>query len=305
MPNSGLDIRKALDTSAGTTGAVLVPEVIDAGIRMFVETRSPLWNIVNRFPFDGYAYAYREQNGLPVASFGAELGALPAAQNATYVERSFPIKSIYIRGELSGQLIEASRSFIDVLSREIQNSATGMVRTLEGALLTGDSGVNPNQFDGIAKQITTVIHNDTVGDGTGTDQPLTLAALDELIAAAPGSEPTHLIMSKAMHRKLWSILQPQVRYMDTVEIEGGFKVPSYGGLPIITVPDVDATPLATTILAPNMNLVSVPVLKPLTYEELAHTRDSIDYFLKMYLTVVVEGAARNHAKLEDVTSTIA
>lgn len=32
---------------------------------------------------------------------------------------------------------------------------------------------------------------------------------------------------------------------------------------------------------------------------------NIPDFLKMYLTVVVEGAARNHAKLEDVTSTIA
>jgi hypothetical protein len=43
---TNFDIRKALDTSVSTTGAVLVPEVVSEGIRMFVETRSPLWNII-------------------------------------------------------------------------------------------------------------------------------------------------------------------------------------------------------------------------------------------------------------------
>ena len=300
-----LDIRKALDTSSGTTGDVLVPEVIDAGIRMFVETRSPLWNIIRKFPFDGYAYAYREQNGLPVASFGAELGALPAAQNATYIERTVPVKSIYIRGELSGQIIEASRTLVNILEREIENSAMGMVRTLEQKIVAGDSVAQPNEFDGLAKWITTTVDGTNTGGATGgADGPLSLALLDQLIDAPAGGEPTHLIMSKAMRRKLWSILQPQVRYMDQVEIEGGFRVPSYGGLPIIDLFD-NATILADTVLAPDMRLVYMPILKPLTYEELAHTRDSIDYFLKMYLTLVVEGAARHHAKLIDVDPAIA
>lgn len=304
MPN-GLDIRKALDTQAGSTGQVLVPEVVDAGIRMFVETRSPLWNIIRKFDFDGYAFAYREQNGLPVASFGAELGALPAAQNATYIERTVPIKSIYIRGELSGQVIEATRTLVNVLEREIENSAMGMVRTLEQKLIAGDSVAQPNEFDGLAKWITTTVDGTDTGGATGgADGPLSLALLDVLLDAAPGGEPTHLIMSKAMRRKLWSILQPQVRYMDATEIEGGFRVPTYGGLPIIDLFDNGAI-LADTILAPDMRLVYMPILKQLTYEELAHTRDSLDYVLKMYLTVVVEGASRHHAKLIDVSPTIA
>lgn len=303
LDGNGNEMRKALDTGATSTGAVLVPEIIDAGIRMMVETRSPLWNIIRRVPFDGYAYAYREQNGLPVASFGAELGALPAAQNATYVERSVPLKSIYIRGELSGQIIEASRSLLNVLDREITNSALGMIRTLEQKIIAGDSSASANEFDGIAKWITTVVHNDTVGNGTGTDQDLSLASLDMLLDAPPGGEPSHLIMSKAMRRKLWSILQPQVRYMDTAVVAGGFTVPTYGGKPIIDLFD-NGTILADTILAPDMDMVFMPVLKDLTYEELAHTRDSIDYYLKMYLGLVVEGAARYHAKLTDLVSTI-
>lgn len=301
--NFNFDIRKALDTGSGSTGNVLVPEVIEPGIRMFVEQRSPLWNIIDKVPTDSYAYIYKEQNGLPVASFGAELGALPAAQNATYVERTVPIKSIYIRGELSGQIIEASRTLVNVLDREINNSALGMVRTLEQKIIAGDSVAQPNEFDGLDKWITTTVYADTVGNGTGTDQELTLAYLDMLIDAPPGGEPTHFIMSKAMRRKLWSILQPQVRYLDTTEIAGGFTVPTYGGKPIIDLFD-NASILADRILAPDMTLVFMPILKDLTYEELAHTRDSLDYFLKMYLSLVVVGAARYHAKLRDVSSTI-
>lgn len=298
-----LDVRKALDTSSGTTGAVLVPEVMSEAIRMFVETRSPLWNLIRRFAFDGYAYAYREQNGLPVASFGAELGALPAAQNATYADRTVPIKSIYIRGELSGQIIEASKTLLPILEREINNSTLGMVRTLEQKIISGDTGTNPNEFDGLAQWITNTV--DLSGDGGTTPGALTLAALEEMLDTPAGGRPTHLIMLASMRRKLWSLLQSQVRYVDNfMDIDGGFRVPTYNGTPIIELFD-NATLLGDMILAPDMSLVYMPVLKDFTYEELAKTRDSIDYYIKCYLTLVVEGAARHHVKLINVDSAIA
>lgn len=298
-------ILKALDTTNTTTGDILIPEVINPGIRMFVETRSPLWNIFRKEKGEGYAWQYKEQNGLPQASFGNELGALPAATRANYAERLVPYKSIYIRGEISGQLQEASRTFVDVVKRELDNSTMGMVRTLENKLITGDSVANPNEFDGMAKWITTQVYGDTNGNGSGTDQALSLKFMDILDGAAAGGPPTHFIMSEAMSRRLWSVLQPQVRYADKMEVGGGFKVPSYAGKPIIALFDSHGGYLADKVLAPDMTKAYIPVLKNLTYEPLAKTRDSIDYFLRMYLTVVFEGAARHHAKLTDVTSTIA
>lgn len=300
---TNFDIRKALDTGATSTGAVLIPEIIQPGIRMMVEQRSPLWNIIPKVRVEGYAFTYKEQNGLPVASFGAELGALPPATQATYIERTVPFKSVYIRGELSGQLIEASRTLVDVLDREISNSTLGMIRTLELELIAADSSVNANKFDGLDKWITTTVFGDSNGNGTGTDGELSLALLDMLIDAPPGGEPTHLIMSKPMRRKLWSILQPQVRYMDKTTIGGGFEVPTYGGLPIIDLFD-NSSILADRILAPDMNNVFIAMLKDFTYEELAHTRDSTDYLIKCYLALIMTGAARFGAKLTDISSTI-
>lgn len=298
------DIRKALDTGSGSTGSVLVPTVIDAGIRLFVEQRSPLWNIIPKKTAEGMTWNYKEKNGIQAASFGSELGALPAAGHSTYQNRSKDIKSVYIRGEISGQLIAASRTFINVASAEIADASLGMVRTLEQELITADSAVNTDKFDGLAKQITTNVFGDTTGDGLGTDQELSLKFMDQLMTAAVGSDPTHFIMGVPMYLKLWSILQPQVRYMDKTVVAGGFEVPTYGGKPIITTRD-NTSYFADKILAPDMNLIYIPVLTPFSYEELAHTRDSLDFFIKTYLCVVVEGAARHHAKLTDVTSTIA
>ncbi len=215
-----------------------------------------------------------------------------------------PIKSIYVRGELSGQIIESTRTFVDVLDREINNSALGMIRTLEDKIISGDSTANPNEFDGLAKWITTTVNLDTDAGAPVVPGALSLVALEQLIAASPGGPPTHLIFGKPMRRKLWSLLQNQVRYLSDGQINGGFTTPMYGNLPIIELFD-NATILANTILAVDMEQVIMPILKPMTYEELAHTRDSLDYVLKMYLTLVVMGAARHGAKMINVSSAIA
>lgn len=299
------NLRKALDTGAVTTGAVLVPEVIEAGIMRLVEERSPLWNIIPKKRADGMAFYYKEQNGLPTASFGAELVALPGFTESAFVDRSVPIKSIYSTARISGQLIEASRTFIDVVASEIQDHTLAIVRTLEQKTLSGDATSFPNEFDGMAKLITNTYFNDTVGNGSGTDQELTLAALDAMIDLPAGGSPTHLFMSKAMKRKLWSMLQPQVRFLSTQDIEGGFTVATYNGLPVFDLFD-NASLLATQIIAPQISddLVFYAILKEATFEELGKTLDSLDFMIKMYLTLVLRGAARHHAKMTDVTSTI-
>src|SRR5690606_13537104 len=111
--NNPLDISKALSTQPDSTGNILVPEIVTAGIREYFEKRTPLWNQFRKETAESNAIGFRDQVSVPVASFGAELGALPAAQHATYAERAVMLKSIYTRGEVSGQLIAATRSELD------------------------------------------------------------------------------------------------------------------------------------------------------------------------------------------------
>ena len=305
---NALDISKALSTQASTTGDVLVPEIISQGIREYFESRTPLWNQFRKENVDSNAIVYREQTSVPVASFGAELGALPAAQNSTFVERAIPLKSIYTRGEVSGQLIAAARSYIDVLEREVRNHTIGMINTIETTLVVGDSAARPNEFDGLSKWITNVVYGTNDGTSGGVDQPLTLAMLNVLLDAPRYDSARLLIMNAATKRRLWSVLQPQVRFIGEAQIDGGFTVAAYNGMPIIEVkPNVSdaAARLDSTILAVNPDMVYVPVLTDLTYEELAHTRDSTDFILKMYLGLVVEGGEFYHAKLTNFTTVVA
>lgn len=290
---------------AGSTGGILVPEVIDGEIRMMVETRSPLWNILNKQPWDTDVFKWREQTALPNADFALELDVLPDRTRSVYVMKSSNLKSIYTGGEISGQMQDASRSLVNIVSREIRNAGLALVRKLELTIINGDEGTNPEEFDGLAQWITTVIHNDdsVAQDGSGTDQPLSLDSLNRLMDAPVGGAPTHLIMSLPMRRRLWSVLQPQVRFSGPIQ-DGAFTVPFYMATPIIEIRDSHAGALDTRVYAIDNDLITVPVLREPSYEEMAHTRDSLDFIIKMYLGLVVEGVARHHAVLADVTSAI-
>lgn len=303
-----LDIQKALSTQSATTGDVLIPEVIQAGIREYFEARTPIWNQFRKERVETNAVAYRLQDSVPVASFGAELGALPAAQNATYSEEAVILKSLYTRGEISGQLIAAARSFVDVLQREIRNHTIGMINRLETTLVTGDATARPNEFDGLNVWITNQVYATDTGLAAGVDQPLNLNHLEQLLDAPRYAGANVLFMNSETRRRLWSVLQPQIRFIGETEINGGFRVRAYNDMPIIEVkPNVDLTVtpeanLPNTILAVNTDMVWVPVLQDLTYEELAHTRDSTDFIIKMYVGLIVEGGEFYHAKLTDFTT---
>lgn len=302
--NSPLSVSATLG-DAGSTGGVLVPEIINPGIQMMVETSTPLWSILRKEAHETDVYRWREQTGLPAADTALELATLPDRTRSVYAHRTSNLKSIYSGAEISGQMIEASRTLVNIVSREIRNATLALGRKLESLVITGDEGSNEDEFDGLAQWITLNAFGDTVGNGTGTDQALSLKFLDIMMDLPPGGPPTHLIMSMAMKRKLWSLLQPQMRFDTVLPGDGQFRVPSYGNTPVIEIRDSHGGALATTIYGIQNDLIVVPVLKDVTYEEMAHTRDSLDFIIKTYLGLVVEGTARHHVKLTDVTSTIA
>lgn len=290
-----MDLRKALDISAA--GTQLIPEVVSAGLRKFVETASPLYAETPKRDWPTNSYIYRSITALPSAAFGTDGGSLPSASNGTYAKPSVAMKYIYTRGEVTGPMITASASLLDAYQLEIELHADALVRKLEQTIISGDSSVNANEFDGLIKQIT-----NSLNVGTGTDQAtttlLTLAHLDETLDK-PSEYPTHIILNRAMGRRVWSLLQAQQRFVDRTEIAGGFRVPTYNDLPIVRV-DTDITGLTNIVLFPDMRWVVMPINQNVTFEELAKTKDSRDFMLKMYCTLAVEGASRYHAKLLQV-----
>lgn len=321
MANDPLDIRKAMATSTlggtATSAGLFVPEIVSAGIREYFEKRTPVWNQIRKVPVDSQAVVIRSQEGLPTASFGAELAALPAATDTPYAERAVALKSIYTRGELSGQLLAASRSVVNIMEREIRNHTLAMIRRLETALIVGDSAARPAEFDGINTWVSNEL-NVAGADGADPDtdpdpSPLTLNHLEELLDMPSFGAPNLLIMNAATRRRLWAVLQPQIRFIGETTINGGFSVRAYGDTPILEVaPSTDpAQNLDGVILAVNTDMMYIPVLQDLTYEELAHTRDSTDFIIKMYCGLIVEGGGAGanegpayHAKLTGFSTAV-
>lgn len=293
-----MDLRKALDISAA--GTQLIPEVVSAGLRRFVETASPLYAETPKRDWPTNSYIYRSITGIPSATFSTDGAALPADTRGTYNKQSVAMKYIYTTGSVTGPMQAAAASLLDAYQLEIELHADALVRKLEQTIITGDATANPNEFDGLLKQITTHVTNKGTGAGQATPTLLTLSHLDESLDK-PSEYPTHIILDRAMGRRIWALLQAQQRFVDRTEVRGGFRVPVYNDLPIVRV-DTGITGLTNTVLMPDMRWVVMPINQNVTFEELAKTKDARDFMLKMYLTLAVEGDSRYHAKLLGVKS---
>jgi hypothetical protein len=111
---------------------------------------------------------------------------------------------------------------------------------LTGKVINGDSDTDPRQFDGIRKRI---VGYQLLGANfvtPGSNLPLSLEALDAAIDRV--DNPTHLLMSKDMRRKLTVAARNyQVGgFITYTEDEFGKRVTMYNDLPILIV-DYDDT----------------------------------------------------------------
>lgn len=102
----------------------------------------------------------------------------------------------------------------------------------EATFIKGDSVADPRQFDGLQKRITGS-QLLTAGTTSGGD-PLSLSKLDELIDQV--NSPTHLIMSKAMRRRLTQAARGNAGGFIQWERDAfGRQIAVYNDLPIITL----------------------------------------------------------------------
>jgi hypothetical protein len=185
-------------------------------------------------------------------------------------------------------MIAAAGSVFDALAMDIEDHQQAIVEKLSSDIIVANGAAN--DITGILYQIT----DDTTMSGGQTVNKvmdagggaLTLARLDEAIDEAVGA--TAIIASRPVRRKINSLLQAQQRYLDAGEVAAGFRVASYDGLPILTDPQWQDN---TKVLIFDRNRANLLVHQDFNYEELAKTKDSVDYFIKGYFGFSLEGSA--------------
>lgn len=292
--NVDKDLADALNTLSTSTGDVLLPKKITAGIRRFVDTYSPLYAVTPRKPYDTKFYEYRAVTGLPTAAAKAE-GQIDDVSHGTYEKEVLEMKWITSTGQVTGPEIDASRGDggVDAWQTEVGLHSTAVINKIEALMVAGDASTTATEFSGFDTLITQEV------DGAGA--ALSLAMLDEAIEV-PFKEPTHMAMGRAHLRRIGALLQAQQRFNDRTEVAAGFNVASYANIPMLKVNRAAETALGNTILLPDMDNAYMVVLRDLTFEKLAKTDDSENFYIRAYMALAVEGTDIYHAKISNVLS---
>lgn len=291
--NEEMTIRKALDIASA--GAYLIPEIVDGSIRDYVSKEPVLYNVFPKVPWATNTYFIRKRTANPTASWGTDGGALPSASKSTFDKVSMAIKYLYTRGEVTGPLQRAAGSLFNALAMEVEAHSRTMTEQLSTDIATGDA--SNDEIEGLLHQIDT---DDVLNYGGGTlaaGAALSLNIVDQAIDNSRGDVDL-IVTSRKVRRKLASLLQAQQQFVNTTEVAAGFRVLSYDGIPVVTDLHWET---GTDMLLVRRSDCRILVHQDFTFEELARTKDSTDFFIKWYGGFAVEGRP-THLSFTDVGS---
>lgn len=278
------DIERALSTSVASTGAYLLPEVVDPVIRDYVAKATPVLSVVTRVNWPTQTYYIRKRSGLPTAAFSTDGGSLPSASSSTYAKVAKTVKYLYTRGEVTGPLIAAAGGVVNALQEEIRVHSGVIAERLATAICVGDGTEDSNAgIVGIKNQINASTPGDEGGTTTASGA-LTLAMIDKALDDTKG-EADVIMTSRAVRRKINALLQGQQRFLDRVEVGAGFRVLSYDGVPIVTDDHYEEDEILFFRRADAKLIVN----QDFTMEMLAKTKDAEDFYIKGYFGFALEG----------------
>ena len=224
MTNDLEQLKKALNIA--NAGNTLQQPLVDRVLQELIEVNNPLRQNLPRKPGSGSDWILNQRTARGTGGFVDDTEE-PTDTQSTYLQKKFTYKTIIQRGKATRKLQAVGKTLLDIEAEEIESALQVVRDTEENALINGDSAVNPKQFDGLRKL--TPAGQVLVAGANGA--PLTLDLLDSAIDLNRGN-PGMLIMSKKANRKLNALLQAQQRFVDTMEVTGGFRVQVYNGIPI-------------------------------------------------------------------------
>ncbi len=278
-------IRKALNLAS--SGQYLIPEVVDNAIRDYATMEPVLANAVARIPWATNTYFIRRRDALPTSSWSTDGGTLPTATQSTYKKVSKSVAYLYTRGEVTGPMQRAAGSLYNALALEVEAHSRSLIEQLSTDIATATGG--SNDITGILYQIDTDDATNWGSTGTGvvdkTGVALSLSVIDEAIDASRGQVDL-IVTSRRVRRKINSLLQAQQQFIDKTEIQAGFRVLSYDGIPIVTDLHWETNVDILFIRRADAKLL---VHQDFTFEELAKTKDSTDFMIKGYFGFALEG----------------
>lgn len=229
------EIKRSLDY-AGTAGVLIQPEV-DKIVTEIIEYKNPLRQTIPRKQRNSDSWLLNRRSAAAANTVAQWVNDLsePDVDRTEQSRITFQFRTLLARGKVTRFAQDAGRSYIDVLSEEIEARARAFKNLEENAMLYGNNSTNTVQPDGL----TTLITGSQIIEQTGVmgGAALTLTKIDETVDQCAGS-PDVMISSKQTRRKLNALLQADQRFVNTTEVAGGFRVLSYDDIPIFASTNV-------------------------------------------------------------------
>lgn len=203
-------------------------DVYRAGVLMKFAETSDILRILPFQGINGNSLKYNIEETLPGIGF--------RGVNESYTESTGIINPKVESLTISGGDLDVDKFIIDTMGADQRAVQEAMkVKALSLAwtrtFIKGDSESDPREFDGLQKRL----QGDALIENHATGAGLSLAKLDEAIDAV--DNPTHILMSKAMRRRLTVAARTTSVGGDIsyTKDEFGRQVTMYNDLPIVIV----------------------------------------------------------------------
>lgn len=191
-----------------------------------------------------------------------------------------------------------SENFVNALTESIETAVLGFANTMEYAMLFGDYTADSYQSDGILAQMldhaTAKLAYTAGGNIYDVDAALSLTHLDNILDRTSGyrqstSDSQLIIASREMISRISGLQTRVTREVQMVEYEGGFRMATYRGIPL----------LPSDLLVPNSTTTS----PTLTATAAAGGSLADDEWFYCISSVTVAGEQKPSAIVSDTTAT--
>lgn len=219
---------------------------IDEVLVKLVDYLNPLRQNIDRKSGSGTGYqVYKRAPGLTPTSFADDIDVIETdsvqEKAGHYTELYLAYKTIASRGRVYRRVQKTGAQVADLMREEIEGKAIELKDAEEWRTFWGTSPTaNSKQFPGLNSYMVANTGQVVALTNTGVGVTLTLEAMDRAIDLNLGN-PGLILTSRAGRRKLNALLQAQQRFVDSIEIRGGFKVMSYNGIPVLPCTNIPDT----------------------------------------------------------------
>lgn len=156
------DVEKVLSTPTypDVSSATLVRENLSPIIESIVDRETPIRDRLPRKPGSGLAASWNLITSKGVGNAPFAEGDKPNGDDTGYARRSAIYKELGKTKSITDKMLAAGKSFSDLNAQETEIGIRETIEDEEQFIITGDSGADAKQFDGLGVYITTNTFDD-------------------------------------------------------------------------------------------------------------------------------------------------